>query len=209
MAKDEPTTIYRNARPEDIESLKTIVPRSFFKDLPWMEAMFPDTTDIREWWGRVYEDLIASPNSYLPIAVDTASNTVIGAMTVDAVLQGEPAGGVLTRIPATQDHGEDWPEVLKTFAGEDREYVGDRNRFLIDIMGVDTAYQGRGIGQKLVAMACGFADAKGWPIYLNTGQAKGFYLKQALGFQAVASKDDPDDPEAKDGKLLRETVPKS
>ncbi|KAF2160182.1 hypothetical protein M409DRAFT_29263 [Zasmidium cellare ATCC 36951] len=201
MAEDGSSIIYRDARIEDLESLETIVPRSFFAVNPFMKELLPDTPAIREWWRRIYEDLISNPNSYLPIAIDSTTNAVVGTITLDAVLQGQPAGGALTRYPGTEDRGKGWDEAIQHFAEHDNEAVGSRNRFLVEIMGVDSAYQGKGIGQRLVADACQYADAKGWPIWLETSAAKGFYQKQKLGFQLIAKDEDQGET---GGQLLRE-----
>lgn len=201
MAVRDENIIYLDAKSEHIESLKTIVPRSFFEVNPRMKNLLPDTPAMREWWGRVFEDLVSNPNSHVPIAVDKGTNTVVGAFTLDGILRGEPFGGALQRHPATEDHdAEDWTAAIKEFAEHDEQIVGDRNRFLVEILGVDSAYQGKGIGQRLVARACEFADAKGWPIYLETSMAKGFYLRLGLGFEPVSTEDDP---AAKSGQLLR------
>lgn len=201
MAANDQNITYLDATLEHIESLKTIVPRSFFEVNPRMKTLLPDTPAMREWWGRVFGDLITNPNSCIPIAVDTATNKVVGAFTLDGILQGEPFGGALQRHPATEDHdSKDWAGAIKEFAEHDEQIVGDQNRFLVEIVGVDSAYQGKGIGQRLTARACEIADADGWPIYLETSMAKMFYLKQGLGFRLVSSEDDP---EAKSGQMLR------
>lgn len=206
MAAEDQTIIYLDARPEHLESLKTIVPRSFFEVNPRMKKFFPDTPAMRDWWGRIFEDLISESNSSIPIAVDTATDTVVGAFTLDGIMQGQPFGGRLQKHPATKDHdADDWAAAIKEFAEHDEQIVGDQNRFLVEILGVDAAYQGRGIGQRLVANACKFADAKGWPIYLETSMAKLFYLKLGLGFRPVSTEDDP---EAKSGQLLRKPAAK-
>lgn len=207
--KENDEIVYLDARSQDVESLKTIVPRSFFAVNEKIRKLLPDTPAMRAWWGRVFEDYMANPNSHVPIAIDTSTNTVVGAIMLHGVRQGQPFGGFMADHPPTEDHDmEGWPTAIKGFAEREKSTVGDRDRFLVEVMGVDSAYQGKGIGKQLVANACGFADAKGWPIFLETSAARGFYLKQAVGFKVIAEDDEA--KEAREGEephggvLLRE-----
>lgn len=204
MAKEADRIVFLDARLQDVESLSTIVPRCLFAVNPRMEELLPDTPAVRAWWGRIFEDLINDPHSHLPIAIDPFSNTVIGAIMLDAVLQGQPSGGVLMRHPPTEDHNaEAWTSVVEAFAQTEKRVVGDRDRFLVEIMGVDSDYQGMGVGKRLVATACEIADAKGLPIFLKTSAAREYYLKQGLGFGHVSEEDNGG---GKGDTILREPV---
>ncbi|KAI0434745.1 acyl-CoA N-acyltransferase [Xylaria sp. FL1042] len=196
------TITYREASLQDLDSLETIIPRSFFPVNEHIKTMFPDTPAIRAWWRGIFEEYIRNPAFYLPVAVDTVTNVIVGAAPFRGVQQGQPFGGFMAQHPATPDHpAERWQRAIQTFIENEERTVGDRDRFLIEILGVDHAYQGRGIGKQLVARLCEIADLKGHPIFLETSQAREFYLKQGRGFE-VAS------PDGKGVILLRQPTGK-
>lgn len=168
-----------------------------------MEDSLPDTPAMRLWWSRVFSDLVSDAHSRVPIALDTSTNAVVGAITAHGVLQGQPFGGFMIHHPPIEDHGKAWPELVRGFAASEKSTVGDRARIVIEILGVDEAYQSKGVGARLVAEACKFADEKGWPIFLDTGMARNFYLKRGLGFKLMSSESGE---EGEDGQILREPV---
>ncbi|KAI0966618.1 acyl-CoA N-acyltransferase [Xylaria arbuscula] len=189
---------FREAVPQDLDSLETIIPRSFFPANKLMEKLFPDTPAMRAWWRGVFEEYIRNPEFHLPVAIDTTTRAIIGAVTLRGVRQGQPLGGFMAQHPATQDHPEElWQKAIKNFGENEELIVGDRDRFLIEVMGVDQAYQGKGIGKQLIAIVCDIADSKGYPIFLETSQAREFYVKQGKGFEVV-----PQD--GKEAVLLRQ-----
>ncbi|KAI1284682.1 acyl-CoA N-acyltransferase [Xylaria sp. FL0933] len=182
------TIILREASLGDLDSLETIVPRSFFPVNEFMKMMFPDTPAMRAWWREIFEQYIRNPAFYLPVAIDTTTNVVVGAAPFRGVQQGQPFGGFMAQHPATSDHpAEIWQKAIQTFIENEKSTVGDRDRFLIEILGVDHTYQGRGIGKQLVARLCEIADSKGYPIFLETSQAREFYLKQENGFEGAST----------------------
>ncbi|KAI1310173.1 acyl-CoA N-acyltransferase [Xylaria venustula] len=177
---------FREAVPQDLDSLATLVPRSFFPANNLMQKLFPDTPTMRAWWRGVFEEYIRNPEFHLPVAIDTATRAVVGAITLRGVQRGEPLGGFMAQHPTTQDHPEElWQKAIEGFIEDEKLHVGDRDRFLIEVMGVDQTCQGKGIGKRLVTMVCEIADSKGYPIFLETSQAREFYTKQGKGFDVV------------------------
>lgn len=182
--------VYREASLEDLDSLETIIPRAFFPVNEIMKNLFPDTLAMRKWWRGIFEDYIRTPERHLPVAIDTSTGAVIGASVFRGVKRGGPFGGFMADHPATEDHAEIWPEAIREFREHEEQAVGDRGRFLVEIMGVDHAYQRKGVGKQLVAMLCDIADAKGYPIFLETTQAAKFYTNLNRGFAIIEAEDE-------------------
>ncbi|KAI1264059.1 acyl-CoA N-acyltransferase [Xylariaceae sp. FL1019] len=178
---------FREAELQDLDSLETFVPRTFFDVNPLMKTLFPDTPAMRTWWRRIFEEYIRNPDFHFPVAIDTSTQIVVGALPLRGVQKGQAFGGFMAQHPATEDHpSEMWSKAIQRFIENEKAAVGDNDRFLIEIMGVDEAYQGQGIGKRLVANVCDIADAKGYPIFLETSRAREFYLKQGRGFEVVS-----------------------
>ncbi|KAI0142807.1 acyl-CoA N-acyltransferase [Xylariaceae sp. FL1272] len=177
---------FREAELQDLDSLETIIPRAFFGVNEFMRTLFPDTPAMREWWRGIFEEYIRNPNFHIPVAIDTSTQTVVGALPLRGVRKGQAFGGFMAQHPATEDHpAEIWSKAIERFIENEKETVGHNDRFLVEVMGVDEAYQGRGVGKQLVARVCEIADAKGYPIFLETSRARDFYVKQGRGFQVV------------------------
>lgn len=197
------TIIYREATMQDLDSLSTIFPRAFHKVNPYMMKLCPDTPKTREWWRQAFEQDVRHPDYDVLIAVDTSTGQVVGSVQLREMKPGSHFGGFVAHHPPTEDHDmELWNAAVKEFAADEERVVGDRPRCLIEVMAVDDAYQGRGIGGRLMSWACEIADRKGCPIFLETSMAKGFYLKLDRGFYVV------DEDEKGAAILLREPVKK-
>jgi ribosomal protein S18 acetylase RimI-like enzyme len=59
------------------------------------------------------------------------------------------------------------------------------------VIGVDTPYQGRGVGKSLIRPIVDRADAAGLPCYLETAQPKNVPLYTGLGFKVLVDEVEP------------------
>lgn len=185
MAPTPGNFIVREATSADIDSMTTIIPRAYPPDA-FLNKIFPDTPAIRKWWSQTYHAALDSPAYTLLIAVD--GDTVIGALTLHLYRAYSPGltsySGICTLVPLTDDHDPVLKEALQGQSSGREESMQQRTNFMIDLMGVDRAYQSRGVGSSLAKRACELADAEDAAIFLETTKAREYYVKLGLGFEA-------------------------
>lgn len=86
--------------------------------------------------------------------------------------------------------------------------VGDGERWLVEAVGADCKYQGRGIGRRLMGWVCEIVDGEGGErrVFSQSTKASGCYVGLGLGFEIV----EVEVQEGKAGKgstvLVREPV---
>jgi ribosomal protein S18 acetylase RimI-like enzyme len=191
MAGGNANVIYRVATPADIESMTTMVPRSYDPDA-FLPQVIPDTPLIREWWAKTYGAALEDPAARILIAVE--GTKTVGIFTMHYLGPDPPAaqsGGVTVAIPLTPDHSPMLKEAFDGLKEERKELMGDEPHYLIELVGVDAEYQSLGIGRKLTKWACGIADQSDAAIYLQTTAARDYYCnKLDLGFKQQKSYDD-------------------
>lgn len=173
------------AREADIESLTTIIPRSFDKDA-FLNILFPPTsTLIKDWWAEVYTKAIASPACR--ILVETLSDKVIGVLTLHFWDPNNPTStpeGICTFAPFTSDHNEIMPTAIESQTRDRKKLMRNTPNFMIDLMAVDKDYQGCSVGHRLLQRACRIADEHDAAIFLQTTKARKYYLTSGLGFES-------------------------
>ncbi|USW52702.1 Putative acyl-CoA N-acyltransferase [Septoria linicola] len=132
---------YREATLQDLNSLSTIFPRSFHKVNPFMKQLIPDTPVVRTWWRRIFEADIENPNCHVLIALDESTSEVVGSVQLRGMKRGSHFGGFMAEHSITKDHdAETWSAAIKAFAANEERIVGDRDRYLIEVMCVDHEY---------------------------------------------------------------------
>ncbi|KAK5171226.1 uncharacterized protein LTR77_004370 [Saxophila tyrrhenica] len=186
--------VIREAVTADIDSMTMIIPRAYDADA-FLNFIFPDTPTIRDWWTKVYTSAIQSPAYTILVAVEEA--TVIGVLTLH-LYRPENAhlgkrDGICTLVPLTDDHHQELKKALVEQASDRQKILQEQSNLMIDLLGVDRKYQSKGIGGQLVKRAGAVADSESAAIFLQTTQAKAYYLKLALGFE-VRGEDDPNAP---------------
>ena len=184
MAEQENSIVIREAIHSDLPSLTTVVPRSFHPVNPFIEACFPDTPLIREYWTRVFGDETVSEKCHLLTAFDSSTNTAVGVLCL-RLLQSEDRGaGIWTEYPLCDDTPKATlqPAIDSQVEYRERIFLGKgQPHFLLELFGVDHAYKGRGLERLLLQRAGEIADNRGVATFVEAnGYATGFYAK--LGY---------------------------
>jgi ribosomal protein S18 acetylase RimI-like enzyme len=126
---------------------------------------------------------------------------------LDIVVEADGGAGVAAWIPPDSEVGLEqvnvvtWPEVAGlTDDGGDRyhrfwgwleSFVPQEPHWMLDMVGVDPARQGEGIGSALVRYGIERAEADGVPAFLETGKARNAPYYERLGFRTAAEDDSP------------------
>lgn len=184
MANENGLLAIRLASSADVDSMATIIPRSYASDSS-LSRLCPDTPLVRRWWVNTYEAALENPASCLLVAVEGLKT--VGLFTMHYL---EPAstphdakGGITTAIPLTTDHPQDMAAALQNLRHERQMWMGDETHFIIELVAVDSAYQNLGIGRRLTVRACEIADEKDAALFLHTTAARKFYTEKLdLGF---------------------------
>nr|POF04457.1 hypothetical protein CFP56_55938 [Quercus suber] len=178
----------------DIDSLSTIVPRAFHNKNSYIRQCFPDTPTMRRWWSREFVAALHNSDTHLLTVRDDKSSRMHGSPTVGVLvcrLMGaqETGAGFFDFVPvdASDDHDRDMYENMKQVQVTHRErlMLGSRH-FCIELFGVDEAYQGTGVGRRLLERACELADEAGLKSFvLANSYAHSFYERQGFEVDEV------------------------
>jgi GNAT superfamily N-acetyltransferase len=185
----------REAEDSDLDSLTTILARSFFPVNAYVKAALPDTSLMREWWREVYREEISSSACHPLIACDPSNDedSVVGVVCLRLINPGEDAvGGFWARHPWTPDHNQaKWGPPVACMMHYEQKLMHDGGLpyYLLELLAVDHDYKGQGIGMRLVLSACDIADHGGRPVFLQSGSARDFYLRLNRGFRVEAEPD--------------------
>ncbi|KAK3113254.1 hypothetical protein LTR53_009622 [Teratosphaeriaceae sp. CCFEE 6253] len=176
---DVPVT---EASQADASTLCTIVPRAFHPVNPYIKKTMPDTPDMRSWWSRIFTDEINDKNAHLLAAVDPNSGTAVGILSMRRMTAQQKGAGAWSMYSLTPDHDEENYRAMIDSMGQCRERLMlGRPHMLIQLFGVDDAYKGKHIGQRLLVRACELGDAAGLDIFVQAnGTAAPFYCKQGF-----------------------------
>lgn len=170
--------IIREATPDLLPSLTTLVPRAFHPTNEFHRKVFPDTSANRAWWTQAFSDEIASPACHVLVAAapETSEKEAIALLCLRLLAPSEPTQGFWHFYPLSPDHDASLfvpaMETMKLLPGQGTQ------RFLLELFGVDHAYKGSGIGRKLLEYALGIADQRKAPVYVEANHlALKFYEK--------------------------------
>lgn len=178
------------ARLEDLDSLSTVVQRSFHFSNAYIRSALPDTSRMREWWTDIFREEIQSPECFPIVATDTKTQQVVGFLCQRKMTptSADPIGGFWTKHPWTEDHDESkWRFIMDSNCHwEEVEMQKSRGEYFhIELCGVDEHYQRRGIGKRLHHLAAAICDANHCASYTQSGGAKEYYEKLGLGFKTL------------------------
>ncbi|KAK5728471.1 hypothetical protein LTR15_001607 [Elasticomyces elasticus] len=167
----------------NVPSLSTIVARAFHPSNAYIKKVLPNTSALRTWWSTIFTDEIKDTKTHLLIAVD--DDTVVGLLSLRQMAADAGGAGSWGLYELTADHDVEGYKAMIDSMGEHRERLMlGRPHYLIQLFGVDAAYAGRRIGQKLLARACDIADAAGLDTFVQAnGNARAFYEKQEFVVQ--------------------------
>ena len=191
------------ARPSDIESLTTILARSFHPVNPYIRKTLPDTPAVRTWWRQLLEDQRQNPDCHLLTAADTATETSIGILVLRLLGADERGAGFWTKFDWPSDINENMLQAMIDPMVENREkFMLGRPHFLIELFGADHTWKGKGVGKAMLERACQAADHDGHDIFVQANaSAKGFY--ERVGFEIIDVKVMPGEDEYTEYALVR------
>jgi ribosomal protein S18 acetylase RimI-like enzyme len=92
-------------------------------------------------------------------------------------------------VPAITDDGGRRHATLWEWV---EERVPDEPLWVLDHIGVDPAYQGQGVGRRLIEHGLALVDADGVAAFLETGTARNVGYYERFGFRVVLEGDVPD-----------------
>lgn len=187
----KPEIVIRDATSAEVESLTSIIPRSYPPD-SWMHKIFKDGPTMHQWWTEVYNRALQDPSYRILVALD--GTLVVGVFTLalwrKSAAMPEANSGLCTLVPLTEDHDEVLKDALVEQITDRRQKMGEQTNFMIDLVGVDRAYQSQGIGARLAKFACEIADQEKAALFLETGDAREWYMKLDLGFEVAKQSDE-------------------
>lgn len=172
------------ARPKDLDSLTTILPRAFHPVNPYQRVAQPDTPTIRKWWYKVFQDEIDDPSCHPIVAINQVTDKDIGILTLRRFEPGEKGSGFWSMYPLTPDHRKEMCDAFIVTMAEWRErLMGDRVHYLIELFGTAYVWKGKGVGSMMLQRACAIADQEAADVFVQANaSAVGFYEK--FGFQS-------------------------
>lgn len=177
----------READTTHVESLKTILARSFFPVNDIVREALPDNAEMRDWWGEVYAEEVDNPKCRLLIAVDLSTSAVVGVLCLRHIEAGDAFGGFWTKHPWTESHSKPlWKPSVDCMVAYEESVMRGRPHYLLELMAVDHEYKSRAIGRRLVQEACKMADEARLPIFLQSGGAKDYYMRLNMWFRPQA-----------------------
>ena len=191
------------ARPTDLDSLATIVPRSFHPANPYIEKTLPDTPDVRRWWCNVFALEIEDPTCHLLTAIDSSSDKDIGLLALRLLSSDARDVGFWTMYDWPADFERDMFKAMIDSMTEYREkLMMGKPHYLIELFGADHEWKGFGVGKKLLSRVCEIVDAEGHDVFVQAnGSAKSFY--EQFGFKCEAEAAMPGEREYVEYMMVR------
>ena len=187
------------ARPSDIESLSTILARGFHPTNPYIKRCYPDTPAVRQWWARIFTDLLTNPDCHVLTALRTEPNSpsfppyAAGVLILRLLSADERGAGFWTAFPMTPDH--DVPactEMINGMVKAREKMMLGKTHFVIEMFSVESAMQRSGVGSRMMKRACEIADEAGSETFVQANHfARRFY--ERFGFVCRETKTLPGD----------------
>jgi ribosomal protein S18 acetylase RimI-like enzyme len=171
------------ARKSDLDSLTTILPRSFHPVNTYQQVAQPDTPTIRKWWRQVFSDEIDSKACHPIVAISSKTDQDVGILTLRRFEPSEKGCGFWSMYPLTDDHNKDMCNAFISTMAEWREnLLRDRAHYHIELFGTDHEWKGKGIGSMMLKRACEIADDEGVDMFVQAN-AQGVSFYEKFGFQ--------------------------
>lgn len=202
--------IISEAEEQDLASLSTIVPRAFHPTNAHFRKLFPDTPPIRAWWEKVFAAGKENPSFRVLTVVDEdgeGKRVVVGVLCLQRC-SGEPddnsAEDFWTAHGWTPDHDPDlFMATMAPMLEHRARLMRGRRHLVLQLFGVDHAYQGRGVGRMLLRRACDVADEGGDAVFVEANmRAAPFYVR--CGFALREEVPLPGEDAYVEGILVRE-----
>lgn len=173
------------AEVQDLPSIATLNARAFHPKSEWHRKVFP--ASLSSWWEEKYALDIEDPTCHvLRVLSPDEAGVVLGLLCLRRYTADERGAGRWTSFPpATEIIGEAYDLMVKSMVEYREKLMLGRAHLCIDHFGVDSAYQGRGLGASLLGRACEIADQETLDIFVEANEfAESFYHR--FGFKTEA-----------------------
>ncbi|KYG47047.1 hypothetical protein M433DRAFT_3186 [Acidomyces richmondensis BFW] len=109
MFNSEEVFTVENAGPSDLESLSTMVARSFHPVNPYIKSVFPDTPLIRQWFSSAFADEMNKPAICRVLKAFGSNNTskTIGILCLRLMEREERSSRLYSLNNTTEDHNRE------------------------------------------------------------------------------------------------------
>lgn len=176
----EAEIVVKQATMDQVDSLSTIVARSFHPVNPYIARCMPDTPMVRQWWRRLFSKSIQDDYCYVFTAVDKSNGEVVGVLNLRFQGPDQKGAGMWTEFDITPDHdAESYRAIIDAMAEAREKHMSGNAHLLLELFGVDHAYKGRKIGHRLLRAACDLATDGGYEIFVQANSsALAFYQRQ-------------------------------
>jgi GNAT superfamily N-acetyltransferase len=178
-----PNISVQEATTSEIDSMTTILARSFHPVNPFITKVYPDTPLMRGWFTTMYNDEINNIGISHPIvAIDTTTGSVVGILALRLMGADERGSGMWTNRSLCDDHqAEMHKDMCDSMTSHRERLMLGRSHFLIQLFGVDHAYKGQHLGKRLLLRAFEIADQAGLEVFVQANaSARGMYLKHGF-----------------------------
>jgi ribosomal protein S18 acetylase RimI-like enzyme len=170
------------AEAHDIASLGTLHARAFHPKNEWHRRVLPSS--MAPWWEEKYAQDLDDPTYHLlKIPSPDSPGTVIGLVCLRRFQANERGAGRWGDFsPPPQADREAYDAMIRSMIEYRERFMLGRAHICVDHFAVDADHQGRGLGTKLMAMACGIADKEKLDMFVEANEfAEKFY--QRFGFK--------------------------
>lgn len=174
------------AQHSDLDSLSTILARSFHPVNPYIKKCLPDTPSVREWWTQLFRSGIDSLSSRILIASTSTPNQVVGVLILGFMQADEKGAGNWTKHAPSPDIDTNmFTAMIDNMITQRERLMLGRRHFLVELLAVDHEYKGRGLGRRLLARACELVDESGRECFVQANRgARGFYEREGFVLEA-------------------------
>ncbi|KAJ5781199.1 Acyl-CoA N-acyltransferase [Penicillium paradoxum] len=178
------------ASPSDASELTQLFYATFVG--PVNETMFPRTPDVTEWWEyHFHRDITRSlageiPEIFFKVTEGSKDGKIVAfakwkrpvSADRDQHEKKEPMVWPVSSDKKLCDH------FVYGMEEQHHELMGERPHYYLDMLGVHPAYNGKGLGTRLLKWGIERADAQGVETYLSASPA-GKPLYEKYGFRGV------------------------
>ncbi len=180
----EPLPVHvRKARPVDVPAIKSAIARAFDDDpfVNWM--VMQDARRAR----RIYDLMALALDSQFARGEVYTTDDIAGAAVWTP--PGKSAVGFLAQFKTAPRFASavTWkrmPTVIAAFQQIEKKHPKDPH-FYLGVLGVDTEFQGRGVGTKLMQPVLDMCDRDRIPAYLESSKEKNVPLYERNGFKVT------------------------
>lgn len=179
--------VLTTANASHLDSLSTIVARSFHPVNAYIRSVWPDTAAIRQYWINLFRKEIDSPNAHTLVLVEEKTNDVLGVLALRLMAEDERGSGMWREDETAADMNVNaYIHMVDAMTTCREQCMLGQSHFLIQLFGVDHKAKGLGLGKMLLTRACDIAAEEGHETFVQANvYAKDFYQKQGFVLKEV------------------------